>query len=120
LRDADKLDIWRLVIDYYYAKEGEKNHAISVGFKDSPGVSSEVSDDVCNRRIVHSKHLRNLNDFKLLQMGWVFDLNFVPTFQTVARRRYIDRLRAVLPSTPEFDRAYSVVRSYLDDHRAKK
>jgi len=106
MRDADKLDIWRLVIHYYNAEAGRKNHAIAIGLPETPGISPEVHADVCAERIVMSKHVRNLNDFKLLQMGWVFDVNFVPTLRAIQRRKYLERLRAALPDVPEADEAY--------------
>ena len=69
LRDADKLDIWRVVTDYYSRNNGEKNGAIELGLPDTPGFSGEVYQDLMKKRIVDIKHLKNLNDFKLLQMG---------------------------------------------------
>jgi hypothetical protein len=114
MRDADKLDIWRLVIQYYNAEPGKKNHAIAIGLPETPGISPEVYADLCAGRIVHSEHLRNLNDFKLLQMGWVFDVNFVPTLRMVKRRKYLEKLRAALPQTAEADEAYRAVVAVLE------
>jgi hypothetical protein len=113
MRDADKLDIWRLVIGYYNAHPDRKNHAIAVGLPDAPGCTKDVLDDLMAGRIVKSAHLRNQNDFKLLQMGWVFDLNFVPTLKTVRRRKYLEKLKAALPDGPEADAAYFQVSSVL-------
>ena len=113
MRDADKLDIWRVVIHYYYAEADQKNHAIAIGLPDTPGISPEVLSDVCAERIVLSKHLRNLNDFKLLQMGWVFDVNFVPTLKAVQRRRYLERIRATLPNIPQVDKALQAIVSVM-------
>jgi putative nucleotidyltransferase with HDIG domain len=113
LRDADKLDIWRLVIDYYTAEPGKKNHAISIGLADTPGSSREVIEDIRANRVVNSRNLRNLNDFKLLQMGWVFDVNFLPTLRTIVRRRYIEKLRNVLPDAPEVEEAYQTIQKYV-------
>jgi hypothetical protein len=118
LRDADKLDIWRLTIDYYNAAEGEKNHAISIGFKDTPGISPGVFEDICGKQIVKSEHLRNLNDLKLLQMGWVFDVNFLPTLQKVTRRRYLEKIREVLPDSPKVEKAYRTIVEHVDRRMA--
>lgn len=114
MRDADKLDIWKLVIDYYNAEPDEKNHAISIGLPDTPGISPEVLADVLAGQIVQSKHVRNLNDFKIFQMGWVFDVNFVPTLRAVKRRKYLQRLCAVLPELQQADEAYRSAAAYLD------
>jgi len=42
LRDADKLDIWRLMIDYSNSPPGRKNHAIAIGLLEGKGVAPEV------------------------------------------------------------------------------
>jgi hypothetical protein len=114
MRDADKLDIWRLVIQYYNADPRRKNHAIAIGLPETPGFSPEVHADLCAGRIVKSKQVRNLNDFKLLQMGWVFDVNFVPTLRAVKRRKYLEKLRAAMPHSPEADEAYRAVAGVLN------
>jgi len=72
LRDADKLDIWRVVIEYYHRDNGRRNDALELGLPDTPGVSEAVCEDLRERRIVDIAHVKNLNDFKLLQVGWIF------------------------------------------------
>ena len=99
LRDADKLDIWRVVTDYYHQKNGRRNGAIELDLPDTPGFSDEVYQDLMNRRIVDIKHVKNLNDFKLLQIGWIFDINFDITMQAIKSRRYLDLIRDVLPKS---------------------
>jgi hypothetical protein len=113
MRDADKLDIWRLVIGYYYAPPGRKNHAISVGLPDAPGVTAGVMEDVRAGRIVASRNVKTLNDFKLLQLGWVFDVNFEPTLRAIERRAYMEKIRDVLPPDGTTTEAYSIVRGYV-------
>jgi len=43
--------------------------------------------------------VKNLNDFKLLQIGWIFDINFDITMQTIKSRRYLEMIRDVLPKS---------------------
>ena len=114
LRDADKLDIWRLALAYYAAPPGRKNHAISIGLPDLPGVTPEVLEDLQEERIVASKNIRSLTDLKLLQMGWVFDVNFVPTLRVMVRRGYLEKMRNVLPADDAARGAHAIVRAYVD------
>ncbi len=113
LRDADKLDIWRVVIDYYNRSGGERNSVLELELPETPGVSHEVCQDLMAGRIVASAHLKNLNDFKLLQAGWVYDLNFEFTFRCVRERGILEKIRAVLPDSEEiagiFDRIHAVI-----------
>lgn len=109
IRDADKLDIWKVVIDHYYSKEENKNGAIELELPDTPGFSEEVYNDLINKNIVNMKYLRNLNDFKLFQAGWVFDINFQPTLDCIKKRHYIELIRAVLPESKKIDRVFEVI-----------
>ncbi|MBN2611887.1 MAG: HD domain-containing protein [Bacteroidales bacterium] len=109
IRDADKLDIWKVVTDYYHRKEPKRNGAIELDLPDTPGFSDEVYHDLINQRIVRMKHIRNLNDFKLLQIGWIFDINFQPTLDCIKKRRYLKKIRDVLPESKEIDEICNVI-----------
>lgn len=113
LRDADKLDIWRVVTDYYQHKDQKNNTAIELGLPDTPAFSDAVVKDLLARRIVNIRNLKNLNDFKLLQVGWVYDLNFTPTFQRVNEKGYLDMIRAVLPETEGVEKIFTAVTSFM-------
>jgi putative nucleotidyltransferase with HDIG domain len=120
LRDADKLDIWRVVTDYYRQKDQKNNSAIELGLPDTPVLSDAVVKDLLAGRIVDIKHLKNLNDFKLLQVGWVYDLNFTPSFQRLNDKGYLDMIRAVLPKTEDVEKIFTVITSFLIRECAKK
>ncbi len=113
LRDADKLDILRVVTDYYRDDASNRNEAIELYLPDTPGISPPVYDDLMNRRIVSVMHLKNQNDFRLLQLGWVYDINFVPTLRTVLERGYLEMIRDYLPATDEISSIYSVIEDYI-------
>ena len=103
IRDADKLDVWKVVLDYYYRTDRTRNNAIELDLPDTPGCSTSVLRDLQNKQIVDLAHVKNMNDFKLLQMGWIFDINFKPTREQIAERRYLQRLRAALPPSEKID-----------------
>ncbi len=115
LRDADKLDIWRVVTEYYHQNNEERNGAIELSLPDTPGISDDVYRDLMEGRIVDFTHLKNLNDFKLLQLGWIYDINFAPTFQCIQERAYLEKIRDALPKSEEVERVFSVAQSYLEN-----
>jgi HD superfamily phosphohydrolase YqeK len=115
LRDADKLDNWKVITDYYHRKDESRNGAIELGLPDTPGFSEEVYQDLMNKRIVDMKHVRNLNDLKLFQTGWIFDIRFKPTFDSVKKRRYLEMMRKVLPESKEINEIFDVIHIYLVD-----
>jgi HD superfamily phosphohydrolase YqeK len=97
LRDADKIDIWRVVIDYYEAPKARPNKALQLDLLDTPTYSFEILQQVENGSIIRMEDLSTLNDFKLLQAAWIFDLNYLRSFEIVKQRGYMERLFAVLP-----------------------
>ena len=118
LRDADKLDIWRVVIDYYRQMHEQRSTVIEMGLPESDGISPAVYDDLIHGRIVQMAHVQNLNDFRLLQAGWVYDLNFAPTRKLVQDRGYLDELRHFLPDIPQVDEIFTALRARLaTDHQ---
>lgn len=106
LRDADKIDIFKVVTDYYGRKNPARDRAIELGLPDTPGFSPEVYRALLRKEIVRADRIRNLNDFKLLQVGWIYGLNFAPTFERVRRRGYLEIIRRHLPPTAEIDRVF--------------
>lgn len=115
LRDADKLDIWRIVIGYYYRKNGKRNDSLTLDLPDTPGISAEVYSDLMNNRTVNLKNVRNLNDFKLLQTGWIFDINFSPTLEYIKRYRYLEKIRDVMTETDEISEIFGKIIQYRDE-----
>jgi len=105
LRDADKLDIWRIFCDYYRQcrqRPGESpNRTIVWGLPDLPTCSPAVVAALQEGRYARTEDLRTLNDFKLLQISWVYDLNFQPSFKTLQRRGYIEQIATEVPQTNE-------------------
>lgn len=97
VRDADKVDIWRVFIDYFDAPEDERASGAGLGFPDLPSCSPEVLATARAGRTVQLSALKSLNDFKVLQLSWVYDINFGNTLQLIKERRLLERLAATLP-----------------------
>ena len=113
LRDADKLDIYYLVSTYYYSNEAQRSAAIELDLPNTPEVSEEIMTNIAERKMVSTHQLKTLNDFKLLQMSWVYDINCQPAFQIIYDRDYLRKIRDTLPATEEIDQIYSKLMSYL-------
>lgn len=112
IRDADKLDIWKVVTDYYNKKDKRKNSAIELDLPDSPEISDTIVNDLIKKRIVNFKDVKNLNDFKLLQIGWVFDINFQPTLNRIKERGYLEMIRDVLPESKKINKVFDIISYY--------
>ena len=120
LRDADKLDIWKVVTDYYHKTNGKRNDTLTLDLPDTPGFSEEVYQNIMNKSVVNIKDVKNLNDLKLLQTGWIFDINFTPAFITIQDRHYLKKMQDVLPDSTRINEMFEFLHTYLDNYFKKE
>jgi putative nucleotidyltransferase with HDIG domain len=115
IRDADKLDIYRIVADIYRRRKADpKSFSFELELPDEPPISSEVLDAVLNGRLIEYGNLRTLNDMRLCQIGWVYDLNFAASVERFDAGNYLDELFSYLPQTPDVAEAHRRIRQYMD------
>ncbi len=112
IRDADKLDIWKVFLDYYMEKR--PSDAIVLGLPDDPFFSEKILESIQRHEFAKMKDLRTLNDFKLLQISWVFDINFIPSFRLIKKNNYLGMLEETLPVKKEISCAVKIARDYVD------
>ena len=115
IRDADKLDIFRIVVQIY---ERHRNNPAGMSFEtelpDEPGVSPEVLETVMSEQLVEYTKLRTLNDMRLCQLGWVYDMNFAAALARLREQRFLEQVLSFLPATPEIDRVREKIFTYVD------
>lgn len=113
VRDADKLDIWRVFIDFFHTPEAERASGPGLGFPDLPVCSPQVLAAVASGEMVQLSAIKSLNDFKLLQLSWVYDINFLSTLRLIEERGVLQRLAATLPGDAAVLDVLARVQSYL-------
>ena len=113
LRDADKLDIYRVVTDCYIQRAGRKNKAVELDLPDTPEISHEVFQAFMARKVIQHAQLQTLNDFKLLQLAWIFDINFTPALRRVCDRGYLNIILSSLPDVQETREISLMIEAYL-------
>ena len=74
IRDADKLDIYEVFRQTYVQED--INRTLVWDMPDTPGITKEVAEAVLAGQMVDIKSLNNVNDFKVLKISWLFDINF--------------------------------------------
>ena len=113
IRDADKLDIWRVFAEYYESAEDDQASAVGLGLPDRPDYSQTVLSCLHKKTLASLSDLRTLNDFKLMQLSWVYDLNFRHSFRLLAERHLIHKIASTLPQTEEIAEALAVVEEFV-------
>lgn len=106
IRDADKLDIWRLFVDLVAQPPEERPTAATLGLDDLPGAVSDACIAALNSgSIVRLETITCFNDFKLLQISWIYDLTSATSRRILHERGYIPALAATLPERPDIRKA---------------
>ena len=116
IRDADKLDIWRLITEYYMVKEQKENKALELELPDKDEISDKVLDAIINKQVVLKESMKTLNDFKLLQIGWIFDLNFNYSIKRLYDKKYLDKIFDTLPENQKVSQVKGIVNDYFRNH----
>lgn len=102
LRDADKLDIFKVVLQ-------RQDLGIGGGFVTDaggtllPDVCESVHQSLMAGRMVALEDVQSITDALLMRVGWIYDVNFVPTLKKIQRRGYIVQLNERLPQTRRID-----------------
>jgi len=108
IRDADKLDIWRVFVELLTQPPEERPSAATLGLDDRPGIVSEPCIVALNSgSIVRLDTIKCFNDFKLLQISWIYDLNTATARRLLLESEYIPVLAATLPERPDIREAVS-------------
>lgn len=117
IRDADKLDIWRVFLTFFKLPEHERASAALLGFPELPGVSPACLAALSERRVVNLDTVACANDFKLLLVSWAYDLTFGSSCRLVRANGYLQALEANLPERGDIRAAIAAARAHVE-HQA--
>ena len=110
VRDADKIDIFQLLLERLHEK-GASGGVVVMHAKDDPEryspaiLESFRTRSLCDYRDVHWYH-----DVRMLLLSWVYDLNHAASVRLVAERGHFELLLDALPETPPFPGLVAAVR----------
>ncbi len=118
VRDADKVDIFRVVMEYYRCRRDNPQSPctweIEIELPDTPQYNPEVLEAVMNEEAVDWAKLRTLTDARLCQLGWVYDLNFTSSLRRIDECGYLTDLIGFLPQDDAIQRLCRKVLEYVD------
>lgn len=109
IRDADKLDVYRVVREYE-----EKEESISKVL--SPN-EYKIPDHILNafnrKSVVHLKPGMHKNDYLLYRVSWIFDINFQPTFQLLDQQNHLGFILNKIPKSYRLRNIHNIVKEYM-------
>lgn len=116
VRDSDKLDIYGVMIAHF-AQKKPKHPEVALNVIDAPEkYTPAVLDTLRQRNLGDYRTIVYINDFKLMTIGWLYDLNFRSACRTLHERGYLDTLFDTLPK----DESIAAFRRQVDQDIARR
>lgn len=119
IRDADKLDIFRVIIEYEKERKDNPNPAID-NLPFTPGYNKELLEDILLSRKISNNSLKNYNDRKLYELSWITDLNYPFSFNYIKEKRVLEKLISCLPENDEINKLSKHLKQYIESSRVKE
>jgi len=97
VRDSDKLDIYSVMIGHF-SQKNPKHPEVALNVLDEPDKYTDaVLDALLGREHGDYRSIVYINDFKLMTIGWLYDLNFRSACRMLQDKGYLDTLLDTLP-----------------------
>ena len=95
VRDADKLDILKLVYDFF-TNPAKSDPTMRLDLPVSPGCTDSILQTVLEGKQVRYTDMRNVNDFLLTLFSWAARLNYAESARLALERRLYPNLYSIL------------------------
>lgn len=110
IRDADKLDIFNIFVKRYKNKN-QKDYIIKL--KDKPTISKKIYNKTLNGQAINYDQLESINDLKIMQLGWIYDINFKETKKIIQKRNYLEIIYNSMDKSKKTKKLYKRIKREL-------
>jgi hypothetical protein len=112
VRDADKLDIMRVMLANFASDASDPT--VNLHLEPHPTAWSEdFVEDIQAGHIGDMAMMKYVTDFVILLLSWAYDLNFAWTRRQFLERGFVDELGAMLPDDARLEALENKVREHL-------
>ncbi len=116
VRDADKLDILRIMAEHFTLSDKQES-AVTFYAKDEPLCwSKKIVEDVIQNRLACYSDIVYINDFKILLGSWVHDMHFDTTKKVLVRSGYLSEILKDIPQDSAVQQAKLHVETLLKEY----
>lgn len=98
VRDSDKMDVFRIVREHVM---GERISDLLPRIDPEGGYSPAIVEEVRKTGRASYQNVRSTVDFLLLQLSWIFDLNYAPAYRMLEEEGAFSWILEQLPPDPD-------------------
>lgn len=113
VRDADKLDIYHVVNSAFEKDSLKENPGIMWNMPKDFSPDSIILQNLRNRSQASYLDVKSQADFCLLQLCWIYDLNYQPAIRRIHERNIVEKLAGRLPENEVLAKAISELKDYV-------
>ena len=118
IRDADKLDIYRVLLPFL-APDGAEKAPNFVPSDAAQEVSPDFVADFAAGRQADYYRLRTHGDRKIVRLLWIYDINFSWTLRRIVARGYVDAFIESIPMQEGIAEGIARMRRYIEQRCAQ-
>jgi len=115
IRDADKLDIYRVLEPYLDVRVEFGNRLRFNPATNEDRFAEGFLEKFVNGEQVDYRLIETQNDRKLVRLMWAYDVNFSWTLQRIKSRGYIEKIINSLPKNAMVEKGVKKLNSYVDE-----
>ena len=120
VRDCDKIDIFRVVGDFYSDDSPDKPRSIVHFLPAADDISPEVYDTFTVERRTRPEQLKTEEDMKVFQLAWIWGFRNRAALGILAERGYIEKILSTLPETEKGKAVRKLCSDYMKTAAGEK
>ncbi|MDR2911545.1 MAG: HD domain-containing protein [Bacteroidales bacterium] len=112
LRDADKLDILEVLTRFYSQSNIKPNHSLAWELPKGCNLSENIERDIWDGKVVQKKDVFSEIDVKIMQLSWIYDLNFKCSIEYALKRNLFEKIYNSLPQNYKITDIYRKIKEF--------
>ena len=113
IRDADKLDNFRVILEHRQMEKKEKNSAITLDLPDGIVLTNEIYEKLINGETINYEDLKTSLDFKLIYLSWIYDINFQHSLIKIREKKYLEAIYDGLPHDTRIKELFNKIQNFI-------
>jgi hypothetical protein len=112
IRDADKTDIFRVMREQITDPKIDKK-TLLLNQSEEITYSAPIINSIQNRELANLQDMETMVDFRLIQLSWIFDINYKSTFEIIKKQGHLNWLIDTLPGKELIKDELSIIKTQL-------
>ncbi len=115
IRDADKLDIFRVLLTEYATHDPARIQTVDLDLPEGEDCSQSLLKAITSGRMGDAADVQSRLDLHLVRLSWVFVFhNPAAALRRFQAHAYFDQYRPYLPDAPRVQKALAFLQDYVD------